>query len=42
SVLFILSRLGYFYCYVNDKSFARSCIWGFGVVCIIALYIAAI
>jgi uncharacterized MAPEG superfamily protein len=42
SVLFILSRLGYFYCYINDKSFARSCIWGFGVLCIIALYIAAI
>ncbi|WP_239372781.1 MAPEG family protein [Snodgrassella gandavensis] len=42
SVLFILSRLGYFHCYINDKSFARSCIWGFGVVCIIALYIAAI
>lgn len=42
SVLFILSRLGYFYCYIKDKSFARSCIWGVGVICIIALYIAAI
>ncbi|WP_370385813.1 MAPEG family protein [Snodgrassella alvi] len=42
SVLFILSRLGYFYCYIKDKSFGRSCIWGVGVICIIALYIAAI
>ena len=42
SILFILSRIGYLYCYIQDKSFARSCIWGLGVVCIIALYIAAI
>lgn len=42
SILFILSRIGYLYCYIQDKSFARSCIWGLGVVCILALYIAAI
>lgn len=42
SVLFILSRLGYLYCYIKDKPFARSCIWGVGVVCIISLYIASI
>ncbi|MCX8745809.1 MAPEG family protein [Snodgrassella sp. B3882] len=42
SVLFILSRIGYLYCYIQDKSFARSCIWIGGIFCILALYIAAI
>lgn len=42
SILFILSRIVYLYCYIQDKSFARSFIWGLGVVCILALYIAAI
>lgn len=42
SMLFILSRFGYFLMYINDKAFARSCLWGLGIVCILALYIAAI
>lgn len=42
SSLFILSRIGYFLMYINDKAFARSCLWGFGIICILALYIAAI
>lgn len=42
SALFIFSRVGYLYCYIKDKPITRTCIWGFGVLCIISLYIAAI
>lgn len=42
SVLFILSRIAYIWCYINDRAFARSAIWGSGLLCIVALFLAAI
>ncbi|MDF7676776.1 MAPEG family protein [Neisseriaceae bacterium ESL0693] len=42
SVLFIFSRIAYTWCYIHDRAFARSAVWAGGILCIVALFIAAI
>ena len=41
ATLFILLRVAYIWAYAQDKATTRSLIWGGGLVCIIALFIAA-
>lgn len=41
ATLFLLSRAAYIWAYAQDKATARSAIWGVGMVCVIALLIAA-
>lgn len=42
AVLFILSRLVYLWCYIKDHPTLRSTVWGLGLVCVIALFLAAV
>ena len=42
SVLFILSRMLYIFLYIKDMASLRSVVWGSGLLCIVALFIAAI
>lgn len=42
AVIFIISRVIYFYCYVKDRAAFRSIIWGVGLLCILALFVAGI
>ena len=41
ATLFLLSRVAYIWAYAQDKAAARSVIWSVGLVCVIALFIAA-
>lgn len=41
ATLFLLSRAAYIWAYAQDKATARSAIWGVGMICVIALLIAA-
>lgn len=41
ATLFLLSRAAYIWAYAQDKASARSAIWGVGMICVIALLIAA-
>jgi len=41
ATLFLLSRVAYIWAYAQDKATARSAIWGVGMICVIALFIAA-
>ena len=41
ATLFLLSRIAYIWAYAQDKATARSVIWGVGLICVIALFIAA-
>ncbi len=41
AVLFILFRLAYGYCYINDMASVRSAIWTAAVLCVVGLFIAA-
>ena len=41
TTLFLLSRIAYIWAYAQDKAAARSAIWSAGLVCVIALFIAA-
>ena len=41
ATLFLLSRVAYIWAYAQDKATARSVIWSVGLVCVIALFIAA-
>ena len=41
ATLFLLSRIAYIWAYAQDKATARSAIWGVGMICVIALLIAA-
>ena len=41
ATLFLLSRVAYIWAYAQDKATARSAIWGVGLICVIALFIAA-
>lgn len=40
--VFIVSRVAFIWCYVQDKSLMRSAMWGVGFLSIVALFIAAI
>ena len=42
SALFVLSRLMYIFLYIKDMASLRSVAWFTGVLCILALFIAAI
>lgn len=42
ATLFVLSRLLYIFLYIKDMPSLRSLVWAAGVVCIVALFIAAI
>lgn len=42
STLFVLSRLLFIFAYIKDMASLRSIIWFLGVICIVALFIAAI
>lgn len=42
AVLFVLSRLAYIWLYIKDIATIRSIVWAFGLVCIVALFIAAV
>ncbi|MBP6115469.1 MAG: MAPEG family protein [Neisseriaceae bacterium] len=42
ATLFVLSRLAFIVCYVRDWPTCRSASWGLGLVCIVALFIAAV
>ena len=41
ATLFLLSRAAYIWAYAQDKASARSAIWSVGMICVIALLIAA-
>lgn len=41
ALVFILTRMGYIWCYAQDKSVWRSINWGIGLLCIIALFVIA-
>ena len=38
---FLFSRIDYIWAYAQDRATARSAIWGVGLICVIALFIAA-
>ena len=42
AALFVLSRLAYIWLYIQDKPTLRSGVWAFGLLCILALFVAAI
>lgn len=42
AALFVLSRMAFIVCYVQDWSSRRSAAWLVGMICIVALFIAAI
>ena len=42
ALLFVASRIGFIYCYINDKATLRSAMFGVNLLCIVALFIAAI
>lgn len=37
-----ISRIAFIYCYINDKATLRSAMFGVNLLCIVALFIAAI
>ena len=41
ATLFLFSRIAYIWAYAQDRATARSAIWGVGLICVIALFIAA-
>ena len=41
ATLFLLSRVAYIWAYAQVTATARSAIWGVGMICVIALFIAA-
>ena len=42
SVIYVLARLAYIYCYISDRPAWRSMVWGLAMACAIALYGLAI
>jgi len=42
AVVFIIFRILYGICYINDKSSLRSTVWFGGFFCVVALFVAAI
>ena len=42
SVVFVLARLAYIYCYITDKASLRSVVWGVAMACSVALYGSAL
>ena len=42
ALLFVASRIGFIYCYISDKATLRSAMFGVNLLCIVALFIAAI
>ena len=42
SVIYVLARLVYIYCYISDRPAWRSMVWGLAMACAIALYGLAI
>lgn len=42
AMLFVLSRLVFIVCYIRDWPSCRSVSWALGLVCIVALFIAAV
>lgn len=42
SVVFVISRIMYWICYLLDQSTLRSTIWGIGIVCVTILFFKAI
>ena len=42
ALLFVVSRIAFIYCYINDKATLRSAMFGVNLLCIVALFIAAI
>ena len=42
ALLFVASRIAFIYCYINDKATLRSAMFGVNLLCIVALFIAAI
>ena len=42
SVVFVLARLAYIYCYITDKASLRSVVWGVALACSVALYGSAL
>ncbi|MBP6346250.1 MAG: MAPEG family protein [Neisseriaceae bacterium] len=42
AALFVFSRLAFIVCYVRDWPSCRSAMWMVGLVCIVALFIAAV
>jgi len=41
AVLFVVLRIGYGICYIQDLATARSIVWGLGFLCVIGLFVAA-
>lgn len=41
AILFVISRIIFCLCYIFDKALLRSLVWGFGLLCIIVLFISA-
>ena len=41
AAVFILSRIAFVWCYVQDKATLRSLVWGVGFLSIIGLFVAA-
>ena len=42
ALLFVASRIAFIYCYINDKATLRSAMFGVNLLCIVALFIAAV
>lgn len=42
SVLFVLARLVYVWCYVTDRAAMRSLVWSVGYLCVLALMVLAL
>ena len=42
ALLFLFSRLVYIWLYIKDMATVRSIVWAVGLLCIVALFIAAI
>ena len=42
ALLFVFSRLAYIWLYIKDMATMRSIVWAVGLLCIVALFIAAI
>ena len=42
ALLFVASRIAFIYCYINDKATLRSAMFGVNLLCIMALFIAAV
>ena len=41
AAVFVLARIAYGYCYINDAAMARSLVWLLGFGCVLALFVVA-